>query len=87
MRLSPNLLPDEEMLKKIAKVTGGNYYRADNSEKFEAIYEEIDQLEKTEAQIKKFTQYYELFPWFLSPAVGLFLIEMVLRHTLLRRLP
>jgi len=87
LRLSPNLLPDEETLKKIARMTGGTYYRADNSEKFEAIYSEIDQLEKTEAQIKKFTQYLELFPWFLSPAVGLFLMEMVLRHTLLRRLP
>ena len=87
LRMSPNLLPDEETLKKISKMTGGNYYRADNSEKFEAIYAEIDELEKTEAQIKKFTQYQELFPWFLSPAVGLFLIEMVLRHTMLRRLP
>ena len=78
---------DEDALQKIAQMTGGNYYRADNSEKFQAIYGEIDKLEKSEADIRKFTQFRELFPWLISPGLGLFLIEIVLRHTLLRRLP
>jgi Ca-activated chloride channel homolog len=87
MGLSSDFLPDEDTLQKIAQMTGGKYYRADNTEKFQAIYAEIDKLEKSEAQIKKFTQFKELFPWFLSPGLGLFLTELILRHTMLRRLP
>jgi len=78
---------DEASLQKIAQMTGGKYYLADNSRKFREIYDEIDKLEKTEAEVRKFTQFKELFPWFLSPGIGLFLVEVVLRHTLLRRLP
>jgi Ca-activated chloride channel family protein len=78
---------DEDTLKKIADMTGGKYYRADNAERFEEIYAEINKLEKSEAQVKKFSQYRELFPWFISPAMGLFLVEIVLRNTLMRRLP
>jgi len=78
---------DEDTLQKIAQLTGGKYYRADNSERFEAIYNEIDQLEKTESEVKKYTNFRELFPWLISPALGLLLVEIVLRHTLLRRLP
>ena len=78
---------DEDTLKKIAEMTGGKYYRADNTERFQAIYAEIDKLEKSEAQISKFAQHRELFFLFLAPGFGLFLVEIVLRHTLLRRLP
>jgi Ca-activated chloride channel family protein len=78
---------DEETLQKIADLTGAKYYRADNTEKFQAIYTEIDRLEKSEAEVKKYAQFRELFPWFVSPGLGLILIELVLRHTLLRRLP
>ena len=62
---------DEDTLKKIADMTGGKYYRADNTEKFQAIYAEIDRLEKSEAEIKKFTQVRELFPWIVSPGLAL----------------
>jgi Ca-activated chloride channel family protein len=78
---------DEDTLKKIAAMTGGLYYRADNTERFQQIYSEIDKLEKSQAEIKKFTQFEELFPWFLSPGLGLVLVELALRHTLMRRLP
>ena len=78
---------DEDTLKKIAEMTGGKYYRADNAERFQAIYAEIDKLEKSEAEVKKFAQHRELFFLFLAPGFGLFLVEIVLRHTLLRRLP
>ena len=78
---------DEDTLKKIASMTGAKYYRADNSERFQAIYAEIDKLEKSEADIRKFTQFRELFPWFISPGLGLILVEWVLGHTMLRRLP
>jgi len=78
---------DEETLKKIAEQTSGRYYRADNSERFQAIYGEIDKLERTEAQINKFARHRELFGWFSSSALGLLLLEILLRHTMFRRLP
>lgn len=78
---------DEDTLKKIAAMTGAKYYRADNTERFQAIYAEIDKLEKSEAEVKKYTEFHELFPWLISPGLGLLLVEIVLRHTLLRRLP
>src|SRR5262249_9329520 len=78
---------DEPTLQKIADKTGGRYYRADNAKKFQEIYTEIDKLEKTEAEVKKFSQYRELFGWFISPALGVLLLETLLRHTVWRRLP
>ena len=78
---------DEDTLQKIAKLTGGSYYRADNAEHFQAIYAEIDKLEKSEADVKKFSQHRELFAWAITPGLALVLIEILLRHTVLRRLP
>jgi Ca-activated chloride channel family protein len=78
---------DEETLTKIAEQTNGKYYRADNAKRFEGIYDEIDELEKTEVDVKKFTQYTELFQGILALGVGLLLTEVLLKHTLLRRLP
>jgi Ca-activated chloride channel family protein len=87
MGLPPGYLPDEETLQKIADLTGGKYYRADNAEKFEKIYAEIDKLEKTESVINKYTEYKELFPWFVLGGLALLLIELVLGQTAFRRLP
>jgi Ca-activated chloride channel homolog len=78
---------DEDTLQKIADLTGGKYYRADNAKKFNSIYAEINKLEKTKATIRKFSHYEELFAWLTAPGLGLVLLEMLLRNTLLRRLP
>ena len=78
---------DEDTLQKIAAKTGGKYYRADNVEKFKQIYDEIDKLEKTEASVKKYTQFNELFLWFVAAGLALLLIELVLGQTAFRRLP
>jgi Ca-activated chloride channel homolog len=78
---------DEETLQKIADKTGGKYYRADNAERFQQIYAEIDKLEKTEAVINKFAQFDELFPWFVLCGLAILLVEIVLGQTLFRRLP
>ncbi|MGA3285076.1 MAG: VWA domain-containing protein [Verrucomicrobiota bacterium] len=78
---------DEDTLQKIADMTGGKYYRADNAERFREIYAEIDKLEKTEAIINKYTQFKELFPWFVSCGLVVLLIELVLGQTVFRRLP
>lgn len=78
---------DEDTLQKIADKTGGKYYRADNAERFQQIYTEIDKLEKTEAVINKYTEFKELFPWFVAGGLALLLIEIVLGQTVFRRLP
>jgi len=78
---------DEETLQKIADETNGKYYRADNTRKFQDIYAEIDRLEKSEVDIKKFAHHEELFAWLITPGLGLLLLEVLLRHTLFRRLP
>jgi len=78
---------DEDTLQKIADKTDGRYYRADNADKFRQIYAEIDKLEKTEATISKYTEYKELFPWFVLGGSALLLIEILLAQTIFRRLP
>ncbi len=78
---------DEATLQKIAEKTGGKYYRADNAERFRQIYAEIDKLEKTDASIRKYSQFQELFPWLAAAGLALLLIELVLAHTAFRRLP
>jgi Ca-activated chloride channel family protein len=78
---------DEETLTKISDMTGGKYYRADNAEKFEAIYAEIDKLEKTEADVKKLAHHTELFAWLVAGGIILLTAEVALGQTVLRRLP
>jgi Ca-activated chloride channel family protein len=78
---------DEDTLQTIANRTGGKYYRADNTARFQAIYAEIDKLEKTEKEIKKFALHRELFAWVITPGLTLVLLEILLRHTAWRRLP
>jgi Ca-activated chloride channel homolog len=78
---------DEDTLQKIAQLTGGQYYRADNAERFQQIYAEINKLEKTEEVINKFTQYTELFPWVVSCGLVLLLLEITLGQTVFRKLP
>jgi len=87
MGLPLGYLPDEDTLQQISEFTGGRYYRADNSEKFQKIYAEIDKLEKTEAVINKYTEYRELFAWFIAGGLALLLIEIALGQTVFRSLP
>ncbi len=60
---------DEEILNHIAEVTNGKFFRADNVDALKTIYAEIDLLERSEIDIKEYTQYTELYGWFLIPAV------------------
>ncbi|MBC8002932.1 MAG: VWA domain-containing protein [Opitutaceae bacterium] len=78
---------DEETLTKIAQKTGGKYFRADNSEALGKIYAEIDRLEKTDVEARKFRQYDELFKWFILAGTGFLLLEIVLSQTVWRKLP
>ncbi|NNM18769.1 MAG: VWA domain-containing protein, partial [Croceitalea sp.] len=75
---------DEKLLQEIADVTGGKYFRATDNEKLEAIYDEINKLEKTEIEEFKYYKYEEKFrPWVLL-AGALLLLEWVFRNTLFR---
>lgn len=78
---------DEAMLGKVATATGGQYFRATDTDSLEKIYDSINQLEKTTRKLKKYQQYDELYLWFLAPGLGLMLLELVLNQTLFRRLP
>ncbi len=75
---------DEDLLKSIAEVTEGKYFRATDNEKLEAIYDEINKLEKTEIEEFKYYKYEEKFrPWVLL-AGSLLLLEWVFRNTVFR---
>ncbi len=79
--------PDEELLKKIAKKTGGRFYRATDRQKFQAIFDEIDALERTEFEYEVYAQYEELMKWPLGLGVILLMIELLLSHGRYRVLP
>jgi Ca-activated chloride channel homolog len=78
---------DEDTLKAIAAKTGGKYYRADSTDTLRKIYDEIDQLEKTEVEVKKYVRAEELMHWAVVPGLVLLLLEILLNHTIWRRLP
>jgi len=78
---------DEETLKKVAETTGGQFYRATDTDSLRNIYGQIDRLEKTVHTIKKFETYEEKMSWFLIPGLGLMMAEVLLTQTRFRRLP
>ncbi len=75
---------DEELLKEIAKVTGGKYFRATNNQKLEDIYDEINKLERTEIEEFKYYNYEEKYRLLVILAGMLLVIELLLRFTLFR---
>ncbi|MCB1034865.1 MAG: VWA domain-containing protein, partial [Acidobacteria bacterium] len=78
---------DEGTLEAIAKETGGAYFRAQDESALASIYDEIDQLEKTEITMHTYMEYNERFRWFVLPALGLLLLEVGLLGTRFRKLP
>ena len=78
---------DEDSLKEIAQVTGGNYFRATDTESLKDIYKTIDEMEKSDAKVKEYMEYEELFPYFLIAALICLLFEILLANTRLRKLP
>lgn len=78
---------DEALLREIATLTGGRYYRATNQTVLEQVYDEIDQLEKTEIEVSVFKRYSEEFRRFLWIGLILLGLEWLLKYTVLRILP
>jgi Ca-activated chloride channel family protein len=75
---------DEKLMQEIATITNGKYFRATDNKKLEAIYDEIDRLEKSKITENRFMMFDEQFrPWLL---IGLFLLalEMILSRTLFK---
>jgi Ca-activated chloride channel homolog len=78
---------DEAVLTQVAQATDGKYFRATNNNKLKEIYKEIDKLEKTKIEVTEFRRHAEEFlPFALFAGISL-LIEVLLRYTLLRRIP
>lgn len=78
---------DENLLRSIAQKTGGKYFRATNTSKLREIYKEIDQLEKTEIQKDRHTQYNEAFHLFGFLALGLLSLYLLLKLWILKTTP
>ena len=76
---------DEKTLQSIAKQTGGAYFRATNNQALEEIYSTIDELERTEVEIKVYTQYQELYGWLFIPALLLGVGGNILERYIFRR--
>ena len=78
---------DTKMLADIAAATEGDFYRATNTAELKNIYKEIDRLEKSKLNVKKFSKRYEAYqPFALAAAISL-LIEILLRIIVFRRIP
>jgi Ca-activated chloride channel homolog len=78
---------DEPLLREMATLTGGKYYRATNERSLENIYAEIDKLEKTTLEVTRFKRFKDLYFWFACFALFLLITERLLRITVFRSTP
>jgi Ca-activated chloride channel family protein len=78
---------DEDLLKNIAKQTGGQYFRATDNQSLKKIYGQIDQMEKSKVQITTFHHYTEKFYPFVFAALALLLLEVIFKFTFFRKFP
>lgn len=78
---------DEETLKKIANISGGQYFNAGNNRALEQIFGEIDSLEKSRIDVRNFSHTEDRYELWAFLALGLLLVELILRHTVLRNIP
>ena len=75
---------DEQTLRNIAQTTGGEYFRATDNSSLKAIYNQIDQLEKTKIRVREYSKRTENFAPFLLAALACLLLEIILRFFVLR---
>ncbi len=78
---------DEDLLKEVADMTDGKYFRATSNKKLKDIYEEIDKMEKSKIDVTEFRKKKEEFLPLAFIALGLFILEILLRNTVFRTLP
>ena len=78
---------DEQTLMQVSEITGGQYFRAEDTAGLSAIYDEINEMEKSQVEIQVFNQYTELAALFLIPALLIFLLEFIARKTIFKTIP
>ncbi|HEU0111252.1 MAG TPA: VWA domain-containing protein [Flavisolibacter sp.] len=78
---------DEALLRRIASQTGGLYFRATDEESLQAIYQQIDKMEKSEVEVVTKEKFDEQFVYFILAALVFIALEIILRYTLLRTFP
>lgn len=78
---------DENTLTQIASTTDGNYFRATSTSKLKEVYHEIDKLEKTKLNVKEYSKRKEEYQWFALAALLLILLEVLLRNSILKKIP
>jgi len=78
---------DVEMLKKVAELGNGQFFRATDTRSLEGIYTEIDKLEKSTFEMKKYSHYRDLYAWFVGTGAALLLLQMILSQTVWRKVP
>ncbi len=78
---------DEFLLKRVADITGGIFFRARDPQSLTEVYQKINELEKTEVKVHEYRSYDELFPYFLIPALLLLTAEILLKNSVLMRIP
>ena len=78
---------DEAALKNIAKITGGKYFRATDKRMLEDVFAEIDKLEKSKLAVERYTTADEDFMRWVLLAIVAFVLELMLRYVVLRRIP
>ncbi len=78
---------DETALKEIARIGGGQFYRATNSKSLAQIFDQIDKLERSEIEVSEKRRYDDLFPWFVAAGAAVLGVGMVLGETVWRRVP
>jgi Ca-activated chloride channel family protein len=77
---------DTTELEDIAKKTGGRFFRARDPKELERVYAEIENLERTKRETKRFTQTFDLYPWFLLPALFCYALGWLSASTWARRI-
>ena len=78
---------DETSLRRIADLTGGKFFRAKDEKMLQKVFEEIDSLEKSQLDVERFTRVDEAYmPWVLA-ALCCYALSMLMRYTILRRIP
>ena len=77
---------DTKTLEGIAATSEGNFYRATNNKELIQIYKDIDQLEKTRQNVKKYSKRYEAYQPFAIAAALILLLEVLLRLTVFRKI-
>ena len=78
---------DEELLRRIAAETGGEYFRARDKLSLETIYQQIDKMEKSKIEVQSLRHYQDEFIPLLLIALALLFVELILRFTVLRKFP